>query len=460
MMVGQTFLSAFVFCLLFNPTLQNTRISIFGLGYVGAVSAACFAERGHRVIGVDVADAKVATLNAGKSPIMEAGLEDLIARHVATGRLTATTDAARAVADTDLSVICVGTPSAPDGTPDVASVSRVCEEIGRALRDKREHHTVVLRSTTLPGAADEIFLPILERESAKRVGSIGFAVHPEFLREGSAVHDFFHPPKTVIGAHDESTARVVAALYDGITAPLLLTTPALAMMVKYTDNTFHALKVAFANEIGRVCKKLGLDAQDVMAMFCQDTKLNISSAYLRPAFAFGGSCLPKDVRALVRQGEKSGASLPLLAEILRSNDAHLLDVVEHVRKAGAQRVGMFGVTFKPGTDDVRESAAARVAQRLADDGCEVLIHDPRVSMDRLVGANKQYVEDQVPALSQMMRTSAQEVIDQAELIIVIDTAFDWRWAKTRLRDSQTIIDVEGPGKRVMNDDPRYIGLCW
>jgi GDP-mannose 6-dehydrogenase len=450
--------------------MHPSRISIFGLGYVGAVSAGCFAERGHTVVGVDVSEAKVATLAAGKSPIMEGGLEELLSRHVKSGRLTATTDAARAVATTDLSLICVGTPSATDGTPDVTSVSRVCEEIGRTLRNKREHHIVVIRSTTLPGMADEIFCPILERESGKTAGSssdaaggvesFGFAVHPEFLREGTAVNDFFNPPKTVIGSHDPATARAVAALYDGIDAPLQLTTPALAMMVKYTDNTFHALKVAFANEIGRVCKKWHIDAQDVMAMFCQDTKLNISSAYLRPAFAFGGSCLPKDVRALVRQGEKSGAYLPLLSEILRSNDAHLLDVVEQVRKAGSQRVGMFGVTFKPGTDDIRESAAARVAQRLADDGCEVLIHDPRVSMDRLVGANKQYVEDKIPGLSKMMRTSAEEVLEKAELVIVVDTDFDWTWAAAHLRDGQTIIDVEGPGKRVMDNDPRYIGICW
>ena len=444
--------------------MHPTRISIFGLGYVGAVSAGCFAERGHTVIGVDVSDAKVATLAAGKSPIMEEGLEELLSSHVKTGRLTATTDAARAVATTDLSLICVGTPSAPDGTPDVTSVSRVCEEVGRALRKKSQRHLIVIRSTTLPGMADDIFCPILERESGKTAGGgpndFGFAVHPEFLREGTAVNDFFNPPKTVIGSHDPVTARAVAALYDGIEAPLQLTTPALAMMVKYTDNTFHALKVAFANEIGRVCKKWHIDAQEVMAMFCQDTKLNISPAYLRPAFAFGGSCLPKDVRALVRQGEKSGAYLPLLSEILRSNDAHLLDVVEQVRKAEAHRIGMFGVTFKPGTDDIRESAAARVAQRLADDGCEVLIHDPRVSMDRLIGANKQYVEDKIPGLSKMMRTSAEEVLEKAELVIVVDTDFDWNWAAAHLRESQIIIDVEGPGKRVMGHDPRYIGICW
>jgi GDP-mannose 6-dehydrogenase len=309
--------------------------------------------------------------------------------------------------------------------------------------------------------ADEIFLPILERESGKRAGEgLGFAVHPEFLREGTAVNDFFHPPKTVIGTHDESTARVIASLYDGITAPLQVTTPAVAMMVKYTGNTFHALKVAFANEIGRVCKKWDIDAQEVMALVCQDTKLNISPAYLRPAFAFGGSCLPKDVRALVRQGGKSGASMPLLSEVLRSNDAHLLEVVEWVRKAGASRVGMFGVTFKPGTDDLRESAAARVAQRLADDGCAVLIHDPRVSVDRLIGANKQYVDEKLPGLAHMMRSSAGEVIEKADLVIVTDPGFDWAWAATKLRADQTIIDVEGPGKRVMGTDPRYVGICW
>ncbi|HEY7115109.1 MAG TPA: nucleotide sugar dehydrogenase [Tepidisphaeraceae bacterium] len=441
--------------------MTKPRISIFGLGYVGAVSAGCFAERGHDVVGVDVADAKVALLASGRSPIMEAGLEELLARHAKSGRLTATGDADFAIAATDVSLICVGTPSMADGTPDVSAVSRVCEQIGRALKGKRDQHLVVLRSTTLPWMADDLFCPTLERESGKRAGEgFGFAVHPEFLREGSAVHDFFHPPKTVIGAHDPAAARAIAELYDGIAAPLQVTTPAIAMMVKYTDNTFHALKVAFANEIGRVCKKWDIDAQEVMSFVCQDTKLNISPAYLRPAFAFGGSCLPKDVRALVRQGGKSGASLPLLSEILRSNDAHVLDVVETVRKAGAARVGMFGVTFKSGTDDLRESAAARVAQRLADDGCEVLIHDPRVSVDRLIGANRQYVEQQIPALSQMMRTSAQEVLDKADVIIVTDADFDWSWAATRLRPEQTIIDVEGPGKRVMGTDPRYVGICW
>jgi GDP-mannose 6-dehydrogenase len=444
--------------------LPKQRISIFGLGYVGAVSAGCFAERGHTVIGVDVSPAKVALLAAGKSPIMEKGLEDLLSKHAKTARLTATTDAAGAVATTDLSLICVGTPSSPDGTPDISAVSRVCEEIGRALRQKSQRHTVILRSTTLPGMADEVFCPILERESGKTSGELaggfGFAVHPEFLREGTAVHDFFHPPKTVIGAHDPVTASVIASLYDGIDAPLQITTPAAAMMVKYTDNAFHALKVAFANEIGRVCKRWNVDAQDVMKMFCQDTKLNISPAYLRPAFAFGGSCLPKDVRALVRQGEKSGASLPLLGEILRSNDAHLLEVVECVRKAGARRVGMFGVTFKPGTDDIRESAAARVAQRLADDGCEVLIHDARVDFERLIGSNKQYVEEKIPGLPQMMCATADEVMTKSDLIIVVDTDFDWQWASEQLRENQTIIDVEGPGKAVMNKDPRYIGICW
>lgn len=309
----------------------------------------------------------------------------------------------------------------------MSSVIKVCEQIGRALREKQDKHTVVLRSTTLPGMAEELFLPTLERASGKQGGrDFGFAVHPEFLREGTAVNDFFHPPKTVIGHdNDESAARVVASLYDGIAAPLQVTTPALAMMVKYTDNTFHALKVAFANEIGRVCKKWNLDAQQVMAMVCEDKKLNISPAYLRPAFAFGGSCLPKDVRALVREGEKSGASLPLLGEILRSNDAHILDVVETVRKASAQRIGIFGVTFKAGTDDLRESAAVRVAQRLAADGCEVLIHDPRVFMDKLIGANKHFVETQIPDLAKMMRSTAEELLEKSDLIVVVAPDFDW-----------------------------------
>jgi GDP-mannose 6-dehydrogenase len=438
------------------------RISIFGLGYVGAVTAGCLAQRGHQVVGVDVSDAKVATLAAGKSPIMEAGLEELIALHTKSSRLTATTDADAAVAQTDLSLICVGTPSSPDGAPDASAVIRVCEQIGRALRVKKSRHTLAVRSTILPSLADAVLIPALQRVAHKSCdpgGAIGFATHPEFLREGSAIHDFFNPPKTVIGSHDPAAAQLIASLYEGVQAPLQITTPALAMMVKLTDNAFHALKVAFANEIGRVCKKWGLDAQDVMDIVCQDMKLNISPAYLRPAFAFGGSCLPKDVRALVREGEKSGAHVPLLGEILRSNDAHLLEVVEIVRKHAAQRVGIFGVTFKPGTDDLRESAAARVAQRLLEDGCEVLVSDPRVSVDHLVGANKQYVEHNVPTLKHMMR-HADELLDKADLLIVVDPGFDWNWALSRLRDTQTIVDVEGAGKHAMKDDPRYVGLCW
>ncbi|HSI34901.1 MAG: nucleotide sugar dehydrogenase [Phycisphaerae bacterium] len=436
------------------------RISIFGLGYVGAVSAGCLAERGHAVVGVDISHAKVGTLGAGKSPILEKGLDDLLARHVKTGRLRATTDAADAVANTDLSLVCVGTPSAPDGSPDLTAVVRVCEQIGRAIKAKRGPHTVAIRSTTLPASAEAEFLPALERESGRRLGEgLGFATHPEFLREGTAVHDFFHPPKTVIGTRDAATADLIKSLYDGIDAPMLVTSPAVAMTVKYADNAFHALKVTFANEIGRVCKKWGVDAQEVMELFCQDTKLNISKAYLRPAFAFGGSCLPKDVRALVREGEKSGAHLLLLGEILRSNEAHILEVVEQVRKAGAKRVGLFGITFKAGTDDLRESAAVSVARRLVRDGCEVVVHDPRVSVENLIGANKQFADEAIPSLAQMIRYSADDVIG-ADSVIVVDPDFDWAWAHGVLRESQTVIDVDGGGKALMAGDPRYVGICW
>ncbi len=436
------------------------RISIFGLGYVGAVSAGCLAERGHTVVGVDISEAKVRQLASGQSPILEAGLEEILSRHARTGRLSATTNAAAAIASTDLSLVCVGTPSAADGSPDASAVIRVCQEIGRSIAAKPARHVVAIRSTTLPRLAADVILPTLERESGKLAGEgFGFAVHPEFLREGTAVNDFFNPPKTVIGTDDSITAELIASLYSDIAAPLLITRPDVAMMVKFADNAFHALKVAFANEIGRVSKKWGIDAQEVMELSCKDTKLNISKAYLRPAFAFGGSCLPKDVRALVREGERSGASLPLLGEILRSNDAHILEVVELVRKAGARRVGIFGLTFKTGTDDLRESAAVRVARRLVDDGCDVLAHDPRVSVEKLTGANKQFADHEIPSLAQMMRYSAEEVME-AEVIVVVDADFDWAWAAARARDGQTLIDVEGGGKKIMRGDPRYLGLCW
>ena len=441
--------------------MNRATLSIFGLGYVGAVSAACYAHRGHRVIGVDVSEAKVDILASGRSPILEDQLDAMLKAQTGLGRLTATTQGDRAVAESDLSLVCVGTPSGPAGAPDVSAVERVCEQIGRALKIKDAYHVVVIRSTTLPWMAEDLFLPTLERESGKRAGvDFGFAVHPEFLREGTAVKDFFEPPKTVIGAQDQRAARAVADLYDGISAPLLITTPAVAMMVKYTDNTFHALKVSFANEIGRICKKWNIDSQEVMKLVCEDRKLNISPAYLMPAFAFGGSCLPKDVRALVRLGEQSGASLPLLGEILRSNDTHILEVIELVRKLGASVVGMFGVTFKSGTDDLRESAAVRVAQRLARDGCRVMIYDRHVTVDKLIGSNLSYVEQHIPGLARMMAAGVDEVFDKAEVIVVVDARFDWESARSRLRPDQTIVDVQGNGKHAMKDDLRYVGICW
>lgn len=437
------------------------RISVFGLGYVGAVTSACFAELGNDVVGVDIAAAKVDMVKSGKSPIHEPELEPMLARHVASGKLTATTDTQAAARGTDLSLICVGTPSKPNGSLNTHYVERVCEEIGDALKTKNEYHVVVIRSTSLPHVCEEVFVPILEKHGGKKAGEgFGFAVHPEFLREGTAVKDFFHPPRTIIGTHDQRCGKIIASLYDKIDAPMLITTPRAAMMVKYTDNAFHALKVAFGNEIGRVCKQLGIDSQDVMKIVCQDTKLNISPLYLRPAFAFGGSCLPKDLRAITHQAMRMDVEAPLLRGILASNDAHIDALMQLVQRVETRKIGLFGLTFKSGTDDLRESAAVRLAERLIGRGYDVAIYDPHVSLSKLVGANRQYIENQIPHLARLLRETDAEVLAHGDVLIVTDSKFDWETAKRNMKSGQTIIDVDGKGKSIFAGDLRYTGLCW
>ena len=436
------------------------RISVFGLGYVGCVSAACFAKEGHEVVGVDVNPTKVEIINSGRSPIVEAGIGELIAEVVAAGRLRATTDSAEGVAATDLSLICVGTPSRENGSLDLAYVKRVCQEIGAALEQKRERHTVVIRSTMLPGTIEGTVVPALEVYSGKQAGrDFGVCINPEFLREGTSLKDFYAPPFTLVGADDEETAALLRRLYARIDAPLYVTPVKAAEMVKYACNTFHALKVSFANEIGNVCKGLGIDSHEVMRVFCEDRKLNLSPYYLKPGFAFGGSCLPKDLRAINYKAKELDVEVPLLSSILPSNRRQVERAVEMVLRTGKKKIGVLGFSFKAGTDDLRESPMVTLIEALIGKGLQLAIFDRDVSLARLFGANKEYIEREIPHISQLMRAEIAEVLDASEVVIVGNKSEEFRQIEGRLRPDQVVIDL------VRLFDGRtsgggYEGICW
>ena len=436
------------------------KLSVFGLGYVGCVSAACFAKEGHEVWGVDVNSTKVEIINSGRSPIVEAGVGDLIGEMITLGRLRATTDSAEAVRNTELSLICVGTPSNQNGSLDLTYVKRVCQEIGAALEKKRERHTVVIRSTMLPGTIEGVVIPTLEVYSGKKAGrDFGVSINPEFLREGTSLKDFYAPPFTLIGADEEDVAASVRRLYSNIEAPLYVTRIRAAEMVKYACNCFHAVKVSFANEIGNVCKSLGIDSHEVMDVFCQDTKLNLSPYYLKPGFAFGGSCLPKDLRAVTYKAKELDVEVPLLRSVLQSNDGQIARAVEMVLRAGKRRVGVLGFSFKAGTDDLRESPMVAMIETLIGKGLQVALYDRDVSLARLFGANKEYIEREIPHISQLMRGSIEEVLEHAEVVVVGNRAEEFRDIESRLRAGQLLIDLVRVSEGRTSDDS-YQGICW
>jgi GDP-mannose 6-dehydrogenase len=440
---------------------MSRRVAVFGLGYVGCVSAACLASRGNSVIGVDVSPEKVAMVTEGRSPVVEERIGDLVAAQVAARRLTATTNAALAVANTDIALVCVGTPSTPSGSLLTGYLEQVSEEIGAALAGRTSRYTVVMRSTMLPTTCEEIVLPRLEAASGMCAGEdFGLAVNPEFLREGSSVRDFFEPPKTVIGQIDEASGDAVAELYEGLPAPVYRVPLGVAEMIKYADNSFHALKAGFANEIGAVCKALGLDSHDVMHILTSDTKLNISSAYLRPGFAFGGSCLPKDLRALTHRARRADVPVPILESILPSNEGQIDRVFRTIEATGKRRIGLFGLAFKAGTDDLRESPMVALAERLLGRGFELMIHDPQVAVSRLLGANRAYVDQRIPHLSRLMASSADAVVNHAEVCVVGAVDAEAIAALGRV-DGRIIVDlVRFPGSADYEGDPGYIGVGW
>ncbi len=436
------------------------KVSIFGLGYVGAVSAACLARDGHEVVGVDPNRAKTDLINAGKAPIIEKDLGTLIDNGVAEGRLRATDDARQAVSDTEISLVCVGTPSNWNGSLDLRYVRKVCEEIGEALRHKDAFHTVVLRSTMLPGSMRDVVIPTLETSSGKRAGEdFGVCNNPEFLREGTAVYDYYHPPKTVIGETDAVAGDRLAELYAGIDAPLIRTSVETAEMVKYVDNVWHALKVGFANEVGNVCKRLGLDGHEVMDIFCKDTKLNLSPYYLKPGFAFGGSCLPKDVRAFTYKARSMDLELPILNAILPSNEHQVRHGLRMVMEKPGRRVAILGMSFKAGTDDLRESPMVELIERLLGKGYELKIYDRNVSLAALTGANKDFILNKIPHISRLMVDTMDEALRDAEIVVVGNGDAEFRGVFSALREHQAVVDLVRIDPRRRSDD-QYDGICW
>ncbi|MFF9160014.1 nucleotide sugar dehydrogenase [Streptomyces longwoodensis] len=442
------------------------RVSVFGLGYVGCVSAACLAGMGHEVIGVDVNQVKVDLVNDGKAPVVEERIGELIADVVRSGALRATRDVREAVLNSDVSLVCVGTPSEANGSLCTTYLERVTEQIGAALAEGGEEkegtrHTVVFRSTMLPGTCLNLLVPILEKNVGGTAGvDVGVAVNPEFLREGTSVRDFFDPPKTVVGELDAASGDVVLALYEGLPGEVFRVPVPTAEAIKYADNAFHGLKIGFANEFGAVCQALGVDSHQVMDVFLADRKLNISPAYLRPGFAFGGSCLPKDLRSLVHAAQRADVSVPILSHVLPSNSDHLQRAVEMVERTGKRRAGLFGLSFKPGTDDLRESPLVELAERLFGKGYDLKIYDANVSLSRLLGANREYIETRLPHLAQLLADSVEEVLDHAEVCLV-GTRDPAVVSALPHGDGPVIVDlVRLPDADARRAEPGYMGLAW
>jgi GDP-mannose 6-dehydrogenase len=436
------------------------KISVFGMGYVGCVSAACLADQGHDVIGVDINRDKIELINIGKSPIIEEDMDDLIIRVVESGKLKATFDAKQAINESELSMITVGTPSRDNGDLDLTYVQRVAVKIGQLLANKAGFHTIVMRSTVLPGSTEEMLIPAIEEASGKKV-YVDFDVffNPEFLREGSSIKDFYNPPFTVIGAQDTGSAGKLEELYAFLEAPLFKTSLKSAEMLKYVNNTFHGLKVAFANEVGRMCKRLGVDSHEVMDLFCKDTKQNLSEYYLKPGFAFGGSCLPKDIRALSYKAKTIDAEVNVMDSIMVSNENQIKDALKMIYATRQKKVGLLGLAFKPGTDDLRESPLVAMAETLIGKGYELHIYDRNVIIAKLTGSNKAYIEKEIPHISSLLASSIEEVYNLADVIVIGSKDPDFQYIAEMDTDKPIIVLVRIKDD-LTNMAPGYRGLCW
>ena len=437
------------------------KISIFGLGYVGAVSLACLSRDGHEVIGVDIDQTKVDLIMAGKTPVVEEGMVDLMASVAASGKVTVTTDPQRAVFDSEISLVCVGTPSAANGSQDQGAILRLAAEIGRAIGEKDKPHVVVFRSTLVPGTVEDVLRPIIEEKSGKKDGT-GFFLcfQPEFLREGSSIRDYDKPPFTVVGANHAYPVDQLRALFGHLPCKFVDTSVRSAEMMKYCCNNFHALKITFANETARLCEALGVDAFEVMDLVCQDTQLNISRAYLKPGFAFGGSCLPKDLRATTYLAKTHDIEIPMLAGILPSNRLHLDHALEKILATGKRKIGFIGLSFKTGTDDLRESPLVTLAEQLIGKGMQLSIFDPEVHLARLLGANRSFIEKHLPHIGEMLRPDIAGVINDSDVIVVGLSGSDVaNLLASHCRSHQVVLDlVNLPNRSAIRADVR--GLCW
>ncbi len=440
---------------------MSKRVSIFGLGYVGSVTATCLASKGHSVTGVDMSPLKVEQLDAGRSPIVEPGMKELVDRAHTSALLRATTDSRAAVMQTDISFLCVGTPSLRSGKLDLGHVEPVCREIGKVLKDKSAFHLVVLRSTVLPGTAESIVIPALEQASGKRLGDgFGVCVNPEFMREGTAIADFMEPSMTIIGSADASHAALLRELYSWTPGRIFETSFRSAEMVKYVCNTWHALKVAFANEVGTLAKELKVDAESVTEIFTADDRLNISATYLKPGFAFGGSCLPKDVRALNYRAKELDLALPLFDSIMASNDQHLKRAIQMVLDTGKRNVAILGLSFKAATDDLRESPQVQLVKQLLGEGCTIKIWDDNVSLGRLIGSNREYIEHAIPHIGSLLETDLGQILKSAQVVVIGTRGIKREQLQAYLRPDHIVLDLVNLERARRPTAANYEGICW
>lgn len=434
------------------------KVNIFGLGYVGCISAACMAKSGHYVTGIDISEAKVDMIRQGKSPIIEPGLEELLKEGVASGHLVVTKDE---IPNADVSIVCVGTPSRDNGSLELVYMERVVRRISEYLKACDSYHVVNIRSTVLPGTVETLVLPILEEGSGKKVGKdFGLCMNPEFMREGTSVEDYYNPPFTVIGEWDKRSGDRVADLYAGVEGPVRRTTVRVAEMIKYTCNVFHALKVSFANEIGNICKKVDVDSHEVMDIFCMDKKLNISPYYMKPGFAFGGSCLPKDLRALMYKAKTVDLDLPVLGAVMNSNSNQVNIAYRMIAATGKKKIGMFGLSFKTNSDDLRESPMVELAEKLIGKGFEVTIFDQEVSLSRIFGANKQYINQVIPHVSSLLVESPKDFADRSEVVVIAKKSKATEEVLEYLGDGQMVIDLVRIKGDFSKNIGRYEGICW
>lgn len=437
------------------------KVSVFGLGYVGAVSCACLPELGHEVVGVDINPLKVELIASGQSPVVEEGIEELISAAVKAGRLTATNDVAAAVQGTEISLISVATPSLPNYMPDLTALDAVVSQIGAEIARKDGHHTLVIRSTVAPGTTRARIAPLLEKAAGRKIGDrLSLVFNPEFLREGSSVADFHNPPQTIVGSLDEAGVAVMKRLYTGVPGSFVAADVGVAESVKYLCNVFHALKIVFANEAGAVLKEAGLDSRDVLALFCEDKQLNISKAYLRPGFAFGGSCLPKEVKGFLTIAREQGVDIPVLGSLLTSNDAHIGRAYDLIAAQGRKPVALFGLAFKPGTDDLRDSPLVVLAEKLLGKGFELAIYDKFVKIARLLGKNKEYIDREIPHLDKLLHETPDAVLARAEIVVVGHADAETRHRIIALAKGARVVDLNGYADLRDAGFAQYEGICW